>query len=276
MILYPAAVQGDGAAGEIALAIDTANARAEVDVLIVARGGGSIEDLWAFNEEAVARAVVESRIPVVSGVGHETDFTICDFVADARAPTPTGAATLVGAGPARGSGSRRRDREPLAARRSARARSRGASASTDSHGGSLIRRHGSPSSGATPRRSPGVSHARIGTGSPVRPATWMPAADAWAGCCASRCRSQRAWRRCGTRCAARRARGSSARGVRVAALGQSLALLNPRAVQERGYAIVTTAAGAIVHAAGELAVGDDVTLALARGSAGAKITQVER
>ncbi len=95
VVVYPTAVQGDGAAREIALAIDTANARDEVDVLIVARGGGSIEDLWAFNEEAVARAVFESRIPVVSGVGHETDFTICDFVADARAPTPTGAAALV-------------------------------------------------------------------------------------------------------------------------------------------------------------------------------------
>ena len=95
VILYPAAVQGRGAAAEIAAAIATANARAEVDVLIVCRGGGSIEDLWAFNEEVVARAVFESVLPIVSGVGHETDFTICDFVADVRAPTPTAAAALV-------------------------------------------------------------------------------------------------------------------------------------------------------------------------------------
>jgi exodeoxyribonuclease VII large subunit len=95
VILYPCAVQGEGAAAEIASAIRAANARAEVDVLVVCRGGGSIEDLWAFNEEVVARAVYESELPVVSGVGHETDFTICDFVADARAPTPTGAAALV-------------------------------------------------------------------------------------------------------------------------------------------------------------------------------------
>jgi exodeoxyribonuclease VII large subunit len=94
VILYPAAVQGIGAATEIAAAIRAANAHAKVDVLIVARGGGSIEDLWAFNEEIVARAVFHSVIPVVSGVGHETDFTICDFVADVRAPTPTAAATL--------------------------------------------------------------------------------------------------------------------------------------------------------------------------------------
>ena len=122
VVLYPTAVQGEGAAEKIAQAIAAANARDDVDVLIVARGGGSIEDLWAFNEEVVARAVFESTIPIVSGVGHETDFTICDFVADARAPTPTGAATLVVPRPARGAGGRRRPREPLATRRAASAR----------------------------------------------------------------------------------------------------------------------------------------------------------
>lgn len=92
VVLYPAPVQGEGAAPKIAQAIRTASQRAECDVLIVCRGGGSIEDLWAFNEEAVARAIAASHIPVVSGVGHETDFTIADFVADLRAATPTAAA----------------------------------------------------------------------------------------------------------------------------------------------------------------------------------------
>lgn len=95
VIVYPTPVQGTGSEFQIAQAVKTASERAECDVLIVCRGGGSIEDLWAFNEEAVVRAVEACTIPVVSGVGHETDFTLTDFVADVRAPTPTGAAEIV-------------------------------------------------------------------------------------------------------------------------------------------------------------------------------------
>jgi exodeoxyribonuclease VII large subunit len=95
VVLYPTPVQGEGAGQKIAQAIKSASQRAECDVLIVCRGGGSIEDLWAFNEEVVARAIAASHIPVVSGVGHETDFTIADFVADLRAATPTAAAQAV-------------------------------------------------------------------------------------------------------------------------------------------------------------------------------------
>ena len=95
VVIYPAPVQGKAAAERIAAAIRSASKRAECDVLIVCRGGGSIEDLWCFNEETVARAIAACSIPVVSGIGHETDFTIADFAADVRAPTPTAAAELV-------------------------------------------------------------------------------------------------------------------------------------------------------------------------------------
>ncbi len=94
VIIYPTPVQGKGAAQLIARAIRSASQRAEVDTLIICRGGGSMEDLWQFNEEVVARAIDDCPIPTISGVGHETDFTICDFVADMRAATPTAAAEL--------------------------------------------------------------------------------------------------------------------------------------------------------------------------------------
>lgn len=94
LVIYPAAVQGSEAPGQLVSAIELANARCEVDTLLLVRGGGSIEDLWSFNNEGVARAVAASAIPVIAGVGHETDFTIVDFVADLRAPTPTAAAEL--------------------------------------------------------------------------------------------------------------------------------------------------------------------------------------
>jgi exodeoxyribonuclease VII large subunit len=95
ILIAPVRVQGDGAPAEIVQALVNLQEMAELDVIVVGRGGGSIEDLWAFNDETVARAIVACRVPVISAVGHETDFTIADFVADLRAPTPSGAAELV-------------------------------------------------------------------------------------------------------------------------------------------------------------------------------------
>ena len=94
ILIYPVAVQGTQAAAQIAAAVRKLNELKLVDVIIVARGGGSLEELWAFNEEIVARSIYESKIPVISAVGHETDYTICDFVSDVRAPTPSAAAEL--------------------------------------------------------------------------------------------------------------------------------------------------------------------------------------
>jgi exodeoxyribonuclease VII large subunit len=142
VIVYPAPVQGVGVSAKLADMVDAANARREVDVLIVCRGGGSIEDLWAFNEEVLARAIAESAIPVVSGVGHETDFTIADFAADVRAPTPTGAAELVS--PQRVLLLRELDhRHATLARGFGRMMERRPSNSTGSRGGSYRRPSGS-------------------------------------------------------------------------------------------------------------------------------------
>jgi len=272
VVVYPTAVQGDGAAAEIAAAIGLANARAEVDVLIVGRGGGSIEDLWAFNEEAVAEAVYASALPVVSAVGHETDFTICDFVADARAATPTGAATLVV--PDRHAVLR--DVAGLAARWQ-RARERLLEARMQRVDG-LARRLVHPAAKLAQQRRDAQALAgrlaramrhqqgirRMALVSPARRLAWrlhQPLAQRAPFAAAS--------------AALRRALPASLDRprARLASLAQSLAHLNPRAVLERGYAIVATAEGAIVSDAAKVAPGDEVALTFARGGAGATITR---
>jgi len=272
IILYPAAVQGIGAAAEIAQAIRIANERAEVDVLIVGRGGGSIEDLWAFNEEIVAQAVFASVLPIVSGVGHETDFTICDFVADVRAPTPTAAAALVVP-----------DRAPLAHRVQAiiRGLARAGAYTLDTRTQRLdqtARRLVHPAARLAQQRERTEELARRLT-------------QHWGGHAAARAagiaalqgrllrelraplpaaarveRLRDTWRRLGRERLARAAE-------RVTALAQNVAHLNPQAVLERGYAIVARVDGAFVTDARQVDAGDPVALTFARGGAAATITK---
>ena len=274
VIVYPTPVQGDGAAADIAAAIALANERRDVDVLIVCRGGGSLEDLWSFNEEVVARAVFESVLPVVSGVGHETDFTICDFVADVRAPTPTGAATLVVP-----------DRAAFAHKL-----------------GQLARHMERATSHALATRAQRVDHAARGL---VHPAARLAAQRERAAALAQRL--ARAWlRRIGSdretlvALAGRIAREARAplpqrarlertlerwrraarddlarRTARIDGATRAIGHLNPRAVLTRGYAIVTTASGDVVYEGAQLAKGDAVALAFARGGASADVTDVE-
>jgi exodeoxyribonuclease VII large subunit len=272
VVLYPTAVQGAGAAAEIAQAIRVANARTDVDVLLVARGGGSIEDLWAFNEEAVAAAIHGSRLPVVSGVGHETDFTICDFVADVRAATPTAAAAA--ATP---------DRVALA-HRLAQLGTRVAQC-----GERMLATRGQHLDHVTRRL--------------VHPAARVAQQQAQVAALAQRLRrawGDRAWQRrqrlgvlqqrwlrelraplpAALRTERLRERLArlprehlARRRERIDALAQNLAHLNPQAVLERGFAIAATAGGEIVQDAAHLQTGDALALTFARGAAEAVVTQ---
>ncbi len=272
VILYPTAVQGIDAAASIATAIATANARAEVDVLIVCRGGGSIEDLWAFNELAVAQAVFESTLPVVSGVGHETDFTICDFVADARAPTPTAAAALVApdcvalraqvstiAERWRRSTERalesRMQRVDLVSRRLVHpaARLQAQAQAIAGLAQRLVR------AAATTGRLREHEYATQGLRLVRQLRAPLPQRTALL-------RLVERWQRGG---------GDQIHTIdrKIAALDAGMRHLNPQGVLDRGYSIVTAADGSVVQDAGALALGDTLDLRFARGQAGAKVTR---
>ncbi|HXU66454.1 MAG TPA: exodeoxyribonuclease VII large subunit [Casimicrobiaceae bacterium] len=274
VILYPASVQGAAAAGEVAAAIRLANEHGQVDVLIVCRGGGSLEDLWAFNEDAVARAVFESRLPIVSGVGHETDFTICDFVADVRAATPTAAAALVA--PDRGALSgallelRRRVLRACAHHLGASAQRLDAAARRLVHPAARLAQQGERARALGERLSRAFAHRR---------------ADAAHRLHAARARLAREARTplphgarvaTASRALARSGRDRLARAARDAErLGSALALLNPEAVLDRGYAIVTAQAGEIVSDARQIRIGEDIGVTFAQGRATAAVRTVE-
>ena len=270
VILYPASVQGAGAASEIALAIGAANAHAAVDVLIVCRGGGSIEDLWAFNEEQVARAVFDSRLPIVSGIGHETDFTICDFVADARAPTPTGAAALatpdgvaLAAHVARVAARLRRAVERLlemrmqtldrAARRLVHPAARLAAQRERLSllRGRLVRAE--RAAVLLRQRDVATIGRRLARLMQTPPAQ-QAAID----------RLRARWQSAGEK------RMGGLR-QRIGSLSVALRHLGPQAVLDRGYSIVTTGAGAIVQDVAQVSAGEAVAVRFARGGADAQI-----
>jgi exodeoxyribonuclease VII large subunit len=273
VILYPTPVQGEGAAQKIVAAIDTASARGECDVLILCRGGGSIEDLWAFNEEIVARALYACSLPVVCGVGHETDFTIADFVADARAPTPTAAAEI--ASP---------NRAELAARlgvlhaRLTRAMVRGLEqrmqhadylARRLTHPGERIRSQHQHLAHLSARLQRGASHALGQADLQLTGLRHRLAAPDVAALEARR-------RRLTQRLTLATERAVERRGAALARLGAHLNALSPQLVLERGYSIVAREDGHIVRDAAGLAQGDDVTLTFARGWALARVSRTRR
>jgi len=250
VILYPAPVQGAGAAALIAEAIATAGRRGEVEVLIVCRGGGSLEDLWSFNEETVARAIAASPVPVVSGVGHETDFTIADFAADLRAPTPTAAAAA--ASP---------DREALAAllaktrAQLSREMRRGLEQRMQSL--DALARHLVTPAERVQRMAESLALLRDRLERALPPALRDRGATLAA---------------LGERLRLRLDLAMRDRRARVDAAAAALSHLDPGQVLSRGYAIVRGADGSVVRSSAQLAIDEALDLRFAAGEARARVT----
>lgn len=275
VILYPASVQGAGAPAELVRALGAAAARAEVDVLLLVRGGGALEDLWAFNDEQLARAIRASSVPVVSGVGHETDFTIADFAADLRAPTPTAAAELcapalvdlrqilAGLDAARVAATRRvlareqqrLDRLQLRLPTPARMLHRGALQLRD-----LAERLRGTVAAELQRRRQGLDAraARLGATPAKEFARRGAVLDALA------------WR---FEAAATRAR--ERRAAALDALARRLELLNPAATLQRGYCLAWQDDGTLLAQADALQPGATLVLATSRSAARLELAQVD-
>ncbi len=270
VVLYPAPVQGEGAGDKLAQAVRTASSRAEVDVLIVCRGGGSMEDLWEFNSEALVRAVAQCSMPVVCGVGHDTDYTLIDFVADARAPTPTAAAAL--ATP---------DREELLAQLSDTAASLVLAArrlieDQMQRLDYLSKRLLHPGQRIETCRDE-LSHlaARLQQAKRSQLDRLVLRLDALRSALRSQRPDVARWRgRCDELTLRLRNGGRALLDDKrrtLEAVRANLDHLNPESVLSRGYSIVTRQDGLIVRDSAELDVGAAVDLRLARGRAGARI-----
>jgi exodeoxyribonuclease VII large subunit len=274
VVLYPAPVQGQGAAERIGAAIDLASRRREVDVLLVCRGGGSIEDLWSFNEEAVAYAIANCAIPVISGVGHETDFTIADFAADLRAATPTAAAELAATPRADWMASLSTDAADL--RRAMRRRLEAASIELDN----FTRRLQSPSAQLEHQRLKVVGAAAALTHAVRAPLHrgGVALAQLRARHAAHRpdLRGLRAELGHHQRCiGTAMATGLRQRREALQALANQLEMLNPQRTLERGYAIVSDAKGKVLRSPSELRPQQLLQVRLAEGSAEVGVASVQ-
>jgi exodeoxyribonuclease VII large subunit len=275
IIIYPAPVQGEGAAQQLAGAIAIAAKRAECDVLLLCRGGGSIEDLWAFNDEHLARTIHACPIPLVTGIGHETDFTIAEFVADRRAATPTAAAEL--ASPARAELIAR-----IAALRIVLAgRVERKMENGMQHVDQLLRRMVHPGQRLQNQRqllAQLAQRLRTACARALERQRWqlldlgqrqraaLPPLSEWnrrvAGAPA---RLALAWRN-----------RSERAGAKVRALSAHLAHLDPRAVLQRGYSVVRDGSGAILRSASTLSPGDAVDITFSQGGAESRIVRTRR
>ena len=275
LILYPTPVQGESAAAQIIDALNQANRRAECDVLILCRGGGSLEDLWAFNDEALARALRNSALPVIAGIGHETDVTLADFAADQRAPTPTAAAEL--AAPERAALHRRLDAGHAALSRQIRHILELRGQQLDLLAGRLIhpaRRLATQSEQLHTLRQRLNGALRLQTGRQQqtlaelahrlrlgRPRT------------AERLRqldTLREW------LSARWRRHLNTRQEQLSRLSDGLSHLNPHAVLARGYGIVTDAHGRIVRDSQTLAENERIRIRLYKGAFNARVETAEQ
>jgi exodeoxyribonuclease VII large subunit len=278
IVLAPVKVQGEGAATEIAAAIERFDRWGGADVLVVGRGGGSIEDLWAFNEEPVVRAIAAARTPIVSAVGHEVDQTLADFAADVRAATPSNAAELV----VRDARETRHRVDVLVQRFSARVRTRverlrrELAAILKQYGfrrvGDLFPHWRQKMDEVRSRLDQGIAGrfeasrerlARAREAWAFREAVPRRIVEARAGVARSRKTLDDAI-----------VAGVLDRRRHQLALGDRLRALSPRLVLERGYALVRAADGGFVRSAAALASGDDVTLEFASGQADAKVTRI--
>ena len=274
VILYPTPVQGEGAAMKIAEAIRSAASRSECEVLIVCRGGGSIEDLWAFNEEAVARAIHACPIPIVSGIGHETDFTIADFAADRRAPTPTAAAEL--ASPNRADLLHRIEIMHSRLSRHLRQKLEQRMQQVDY----LSRRLVHPGERLNARQTH-LGHLgqrfNSAAGHALSESEWrlQKLAHRFTTAKPDISAQQSQQRELARRLHLSMANQIHRHQTELQRLQANLAHLNPQSVLERGFSMVRSADGKIVHSSAEIALNEELSITFARGSAAARVTGKE-